>query len=69
MDDRKGSETINQGGAPDTSGDERDAEHDPTGNVAEKGEQPSPAKRERGETTGADTGSAIDVDSAHDRAS
>lgn len=65
MDDRKGSETINRGGAPDTPGDERDA----TGDVAEKGEQPSPAKRERGEPTGADTGSAIDVDSAHDRAS
>ena len=69
MDESKGSETINQGGAPNTPQDERDAEYDVTGNVAGKGEQPSPAKRERGETTSADTGGAIDVDSAHDRAS
>ena len=63
-----GDETINQGGAPKPAQDERDAEHgDIAGDVAERGQEPG--KRRRGETTSADTGDAIDADSAHDRAS
>ena len=70
MTKNSGGETINQGGAPKPTQDERDSEFDDiTGNVAERGEEPSPGKRERGETTSADTGGAIDADSAHDRAS
>ena len=70
MSSNGGSETINQGGAPEPTQGERDAEFDDiAGNAAERGEEPSPGKRERGETTSADTGGAIDADSAHDRAS
>ena len=70
MSGRNESETVNTGGAAEPTQDERDAELDGiTGNVAEKGEKPSPGRRERGESTSADTGGAIDADTAHDRAS
>ncbi|HEY0313108.1 MAG TPA: hypothetical protein VGC56_11510 [Allosphingosinicella sp.] len=69
MTKNSGGATINQGGASKPMADQAVAEFDVTGNVAEKGEEPSPGKRERGETTSADTGSPIDLDSAHDRAS
>ena len=64
------SETINQGGAPKPNREERDREFAGiAGNVKEKGEDPSPDDRDRGETSSADDPSAIDVDTAHDRAS
>ena len=69
MTKNSGGATINQGGASKPAADEAAAEFDIAGNVAEKGEEPSPGKRERGETTSADTGSPIDLDLAHDRAS
>ena len=70
MSGRNESETVNTGGASEPTQSERDAEFSGiTGNVAGKGEEPSPGKRERGETTSADTGGAIDADTAHDRAS
>ena len=70
MTKNSGGPTINQGGASKPTQDERGSEFDDiTGNVAERGEQPSPGQRERGRTTSADTGDAIDADSAHDRAS
>jgi hypothetical protein len=68
MTKHSGGGTINQGAAPEPD-EERDGEFDIAGNVAEKGEEPSPGKRARGETTSADAGSPIDLDSAHDRAS
>jgi hypothetical protein len=37
--------------------------------VREKGEDPSPDDRDRGETSSAEDCSAIDLDTAHDRAS
>jgi hypothetical protein len=61
--------TVNQGGAAKPDAGEAAAEFDIGGNVAKKSEEPSPAKRERGETTGADDCPPIDLDSAHDRAS
>lgn len=69
MSSDSGGATINQGGASKPEAEKEAAEFDIGGNVAEKGEEPSPAKRERGETTSADTGSPIDLDLAHDRAS
>ena len=60
-------DTINTGGATGPTQDER--EYDVTGSVAEKGEEPSPRKRERGEGASADTGGALDAGTAHDRAS
>jgi hypothetical protein len=70
MNKRSGGETINQGGAPKPTQSERDAEYDEiTGNVAVRGEKPSPGGRERGETTSNDKSSAIDLDPARDRAS
>ena len=68
MTKHSGGATINQGGAPEPD-EERPGEFDIAGNLAEKGEEPSPGKQERGETTSADTGSPVDLDSAHDRAS
>ncbi len=66
-----GGATINQGGASKPSSEESDRElAGIAGNAAEKGEKPSPADRERGETSSAEGGSSsIDIDSAHDRAS
>jgi hypothetical protein len=69
MTKHSGGATINQGGAPKPTADEARAEFAIAGNVAKKGEEPSPGKRERGETTSADAGSPVDLDSAHDRAS
>jgi hypothetical protein len=68
MTKHSGGATINRGGAPEPD-KERPDEFDIAGNVAEKGEEPSPGKRARGEATSADTGSPVDLDSAHDRAS
>jgi hypothetical protein len=64
-----GGATINQGGASKPTKDDRDAEFDVTGNVAEKGETPSPGGRERGETTSAEAAGPVDLDPAHERAS
>ncbi len=71
MTSNSGGETINQGGASKPTQEERDREFAGiAGNAAEKGEKPSPAGRDRGETSSADgRSSAIDIDSAHDRAS
>ena len=70
MTKNSGGATINQGGASKPTQDERDAEYDDiTGNVAVRGEKPSPGSRDRGETTSQDVGGAIDVDHTHDRAS
>jgi hypothetical protein len=69
MTKHSGGATINQGGASKPTRDEREAEFDITGNVAEKGESPSPGGRERGETTSAESGGAVDLDPAHERAS
>ena len=69
MSGRNESETINTGGAGEPTQDERDREYDIAGNVAEKGEEPSPGKRERGESTSADSAAPIDAGTAHDRAS
>ena len=64
------SETINQGGASKPTREERDREFAGiTGNAREKGEDPSPDDRDRGETSSADDCAAIDLDTAHDRAS
>jgi hypothetical protein len=69
MTKHSGGATIDQGGASTPSKDERDAEFDIAGNVAEKGEKPSPSARDRGEASGAESGGAIDMDTAHERAS
>ena len=64
------SETINQGGASEPTREERDREFaGMTGNAKEKGEDPSPDDRERGEASSADDCPAIDLDAARDRAS
>lgn len=55
-----GGPTINRGPAPDK---DRDAVGEVAGNVREKGGDPSPDDRERGETSDADDCTA------HDRAS
>ena len=62
-----GGPSIGQGGASKLAQDERDS--DPDGIAGERGEEPSPEKSERGERPSSDMGGAIDVDSAHDRAS
>lgn len=65
-----GGRTINQGGASKPTEDERAAEHDGiAGNARQHGEAPSPGGRARGETSRAESGGAVDVDAAHDRAS
>ena len=69
MTKHSGGPTVNQGAASKPTQDEVSAEFDIAGNVAEKGEEPSPDKRERGERTSGDTGSPVDLDLAHDRAS
>jgi hypothetical protein len=51
--------TVNSGPAPK----KRDTgEFDITGNVREKGEDPSPDDRDRGETTSMDRNSPVDVE-------
>jgi hypothetical protein len=62
--------TINQGGASKPTQEQRDGEFDDiAGNVTEKGEKPSPSDRDRGETSSAESGGALDAETAHDRAS
>jgi hypothetical protein len=64
------SETVDRGGASQPTREERDREFAGiTGNAETKGEDPSPAGRARGETSGADEAAPVDLDSAHDRAS
>ncbi len=65
----KGGPTVNQGGASKPTVDEAAAEFDITGNVAAKGQKPSPSDRDRGETSEADAVAPIDLEEAHDRAS
>jgi hypothetical protein len=70
MTKHSGGATINQGGASKPTEDERDREFEGiAGNAREKGEKPSPGDRDRGETSTADDPSAIDLDTARDRAS
>jgi hypothetical protein len=57
--------TVNQGPAPERR---REEEADITGNVKERGQDPSPGDRERGERSGADKAAPIDADTAHERA-
>ena len=58
--------TVNRGPAPRNKAEE-DAD-DVTGNVKERGKDPSPGDRERGETSDADAKPPIDLDSARERA-
>jgi hypothetical protein len=69
MTKHSGGPTINQGGASKPTADEAAREFDITGNVAEKGQKPSPGDRARGETSDADGAAPVDVEEAHDRAS
>jgi hypothetical protein len=69
MTKHSGGATINQGGAAKPNQDEAAAEFDITGNVALKGEKPSPGNRARGETSDADSSDVTDIGSASDRAS
>jgi hypothetical protein len=63
MTKHSGGSTINQGSSPKPTQDERDAEYDDiTGNVATRGEKPSPATRDRGEATSRTSGGALDID-------
>jgi hypothetical protein len=64
----KGGATVNQGGASKPTADEAARAFDISGNVAGKGEKPSPSDRERGETSGADAAAPVDLET-HDRAS
>ena len=68
MTKHSGGPTINQGGASKPTADGAARAFDITGNVAEKGEKPSPSDRDRGETSGAEDAAAVDAE-AHDRAS
>jgi hypothetical protein len=70
MTKHSGGPTINQGGASKPTQGERDREFAGiAGNAAGKGEKPSPADRDRGESSSADDPAAIDLDTARDRAS
>lgn len=70
MTKNSGGPAINQGGASTPAKEERDGEFAGiTGNVREKGEDPSPDDRDRGETASTGGEAPIDMDSAHDRAS
>ena len=66
MTKRSGGDTINRGPAPRQGRDDGAAV---AGNARERGEDPSPGDRERGETSSADPPAALDLDTAHDRAS
>ncbi len=68
MTKNSGGPTINQGGASKPTADEAAREFDITGDVAEKGEKPSPGNRARGEISGAEDAAPVDVE-VHDRAS
>ena len=64
------SETINQGGVSEPTREERDrAFAGIAGNAKEKGEDPSPDDRARGETASSQDEGPIDLDAARDRAS
>ena len=60
MTGKKGGATVNQGPAPKP--DDEAAE-------SKRGEERSPAARDRGETSSADRPAPVDLDTAHDRAS
>ena len=64
MTKHSGGATINRGPARPP---ERDEVGEVAGNVREKGEDPSPDDRDRGEISSADA--PVDLDCAHDRAS
>jgi hypothetical protein len=66
MTKHSGGATVNRGPAPKR---EDEARADVTGNAAEKGEAPSPADRDRGETSSTAPAAPVDLDTAHDRAS
>jgi hypothetical protein len=68
MTKHSGGPTINQGGASKPTADEAAAEFDITGNVAEKGQKPSPGDRDRGETSDAEGAAPVDAET-HERAS
>jgi hypothetical protein len=59
-----GGDTINRGPSPRRD----EPTPDVAGNVLEKGEDPSPDDRDRGETSGADSPAPTDFDEARDRA-
>ena len=66
----RGSETIDQGGASQPTREQRDrALAGIAGNAKQKGGDPSSDDRDRGETSSAGDCAAIDLDTAHDRAS
>ncbi len=70
MTETKGGPTVNRGGASTPKRDERDSDSAGiAGNAAQKGGKPAPANRDRGATSSADDPPAIDLDTAHDRAS
>lgn len=60
-----GGDTVNSGPSPRRG--ERAPE--PAGNIREKGEDPSPGDRERGEASEADSPAPVDLDSTRERAS
>jgi len=64
MTKRSGGDTVNSGPAPNPGKDEVG---DVAGNVREKGEDPSPDDRDRGEVSGADPAPS-DAGSVRDRA-
>lgn len=57
--------TVDHGPAP---GHRRDEEADGTANVKERGQDPSPGDRARGETSDKERPAPIDADTAHERA-
>ena len=59
-----GGDTINQGPAPARR---EETASGPAGNAPPKGEDPSPADRERGETSSADPPSALDLEATRER--
>jgi len=65
MTKNSGGPTINQGPSPEP---DRDTVGEVAGNVREKGEDPSPDDRDRGETASAESSPPVDT-AAHDRAS
>lgn len=66
MTKHSGGATINRGPAPEP---ERDRVGEVAGNVREKGGDPSPDDRDRGETSTAERSAPVDLDTARDRAS
>ncbi len=61
MTKNSGGGTPNAGGVPNPTQEERARQFDITGNVEQKGEDPSPDNRARGERTSADAGSPVDL--------